>query len=205
LTAGDYDVLVQDAAGCEFDQVITISPAEDLIIELGDDQVIAFGDSLMLSPQTNFDIDVVEWNDSLLMGATPFVKPINTTSYEITAFDDDGCVTTDFITIFVEKTRPVYIPSGFSPNGDGINDFFTVYVDQDLITNVKNFNVYDRWGETMYAREDLTIEQILNETNGWDGKHRTQDMNPGVYVYHLLVEFIDGEEILYEGNITLMR
>jgi len=205
LTAGDYDVVVQDARGCEFDQTITIDPAVDLILELGDDQVIAFGDSLLLSPQTNFDIDEFEWNDSLLMVSTPFVKPVNTTSYEITAFDEDGCITTDFITIFVEKTRPVYIPSGFSPNGDGINDFFTVYVDADLIVGVKNFNVYDRWGETMYAREDLTIDQILNETNGWDGNYRSEGMSPGVFVYHLVVEFIDGEEIFYEGNITLNR
>ena len=205
LTAGEYDVVVQDARGCEFDQVITINPAVDLIIDLGEDQVIAFGDSLMLNPVPNFDIEVAEWNDTLLIGTTPFASPINTTIYEITAFDEDGCVTTDFITVFVEKTRPVYIPSGFSPNGDGINDFFTVYVDADLIVGVKNFNVYDRWGETMYSREDLDIDQILNESNGWDGVHRTQDMNPGVYVYHLVVEFIDGEEILYEGNITLTR
>ena len=205
LTAGEYDVVVQDAAGCEYDQSITINPAVDLVLELGDDQVISFGDSLLLSPQTNFDIDVAEWNDTLLMGTTPFVTPLNTTSYEITAFDEDGCVTTDFITVFVEKTRPVYIPSGFSPNGDGINDFFTVYVDADLIVGVKNFNVYDRWGESMYERSDLDITQILNETNGWDGTFRNEQMTPGVFVYHLVVEFIDGEEILYEGNITLMR
>ncbi len=205
LTAGTYDVVVMDINGCLEETTIVINPAEELVLDLGENQVIAFGDSIMLNPVANFNIDVANWSDTLLMGTTPFVTPLSTTTYEIDAFDEDGCPITDQITIFVEKTRPVYIPSAFSPNGDGTNDVFTVYADLDLIESIKNLSVYDRWGEQMFFMEELTPAEALQEINGWNGQYRTEDMNPGVYVYHVTVEFIDGEEIFYEGDVTLFR
>ena len=205
LVAGSYDVVVMDANGCIFDLPLSVNPADELVLELGENQVIPFGDSITLMPTPNFDIDVITWNDSTVMGTDPSVKPVNTTSYEVTAFDEDGCIATDNITIFVEKIRPVYIPSGFSPNNDGANDFFTVYADLGLIDKIKSFSVYNRWGEKMHEIGEMTPEEALLETNGWDGNHRGKEMSPGVFVYHVLVEFIDGEEILYEGNVTLMR
>jgi len=205
LTANQYDVVVMDINGCLFDLTLNVDPAVELVLELGENQVIAYGDSITLSPEPNFDIDIINWSDTTVIGERPSVKPVNTTSYEVTAFDEDGCIATDNITVFVEKTRPVYIPSGFSPNGDGINDFFTVYADLGLITKIKGFSVYDRWGEQMYGIEELTPAEAIQDGIGWDGNLREKEMNAGVYVYHLLVEFIDGEEIFYEGNVTLMR
>ena len=205
LTEGMYEVVVMDINGCTWPSTVTINPALELALELGDNQVISFGDSIRLNPNTNFDIDVAEWSDTLILGNTPFVRPTSTTSYEITAFDEDGCVITDNITIFVEKTRPVYIPSAFSPNRDGANDFFTVYADINLITSINDLAIYDRWGEQVFFQETMTPADALLEVNGWNGTFRTEDMSPGVYVYKVLVEFIDGEEILYEGDITLIR
>ena len=205
MTAGEYDVVVQDVNGCEFASTITVNPAVDLILELGENQVIAFGDSLLLGSDRNFDVAIAEWNDSTLVGVEPWAMPVGTTTYEITAFDEDGCPVTDNITVFVEKTRPVYIPSAFSPNGDGINEYFTVYVDADLITGVSDFAIYDRWGEQMYQRDSLTVTELQNEANGWDGNFRTEEKRPDVYVYKLLVTFIDGEQIFYEGDFTLVK
>jgi len=207
LTAGQYDVVVMDINGCLFDQTLTIDPALDLALDLGENLVVPFGDSININTDNNnFDIDVITWSDSTLLGENPNTGFLsNTITYEVTAFDADGCVITDNITIFVEKTRPVYIPSAFSPNGDGINDFFTVYADIDLIEYIHDFAIYDRWGEQVYFNEMQSPEEALLDLNGWDGNFRTESMSPGVYVYKVLVEFVDGEEIFYEGDITLIR
>ena len=136
LVAGTYDVVVMDVNGCLFNESLTINPAEDLFLDYGENLVIAFGDSITLVPDLNFDIAEAIWSDSTLIGPTPNVRPTSTTTFEIDAFDENGCPITDQITIFVEKTRPVFIPSGFSPNGDGINDVFTVFADLDLILSL---------------------------------------------------------------------
>ena len=204
LTAGEYNVVVQDANGCELPSTVTVDPALELFIDLGENQVVAFGDSINLSSQQNFDIATITWSDTTLIGPNPNTGFLtNTITYEVMAFDDDGCPTTDNITIFVEKTRPVFIPTAFSPDGDGINELFTVYADIDLITSIRSFSIYDRWGEQMYFAGNMTPEMALG--TGWDGMFRTEEMNPGVYVYHVLVEFADGEEIFYEGDFTLFR
>ena len=156
-------------------------------------------------PELNFDIAEAIWNDTTLVGSTPNVMPTSTTTFEVDAFDEDGCPISDRITIFVEKIRPVYIPSGFSPNGDGINDVFTVYADLDLITSIKSLSIYDRWGEQMFFKDEMTPAEALQEMNGWNGEFRGEEMNPGVFVYHVLVEFIDGEEIFFQGDVTLVR
>ena len=205
LVAGTYDVVVMDINGCLFNESLTINPAEDLFLDYGENLVIAFGDSITLVPDLNFDIAEAIWSDSTLIGPTPNVRPTSTTTFEIDAFDENGCPITDQITIFVEKTRPVFIPSGFSPNGDGINDVFTVFADLDLITSIKNLSIYDRWGEQMFFKEEMTPAEALQEMNGWNGEYRGEEMNPGVFVYHVLVEFIDGEEIFFEGDVTLVR
>jgi len=177
-----------DINGCLYNQTLTIDPAVDLALELGENLVVPFGDSININTDNNnFDIDVITWSDSTLLGENPNTGFLsNTITYEVTAFDADGCVITDNITIFVEKTRPVYIPSAFSPNGDGINDFFTVYADIDLIEYIHDFAIYDRWGEQVYFNEKQSPEQALMDLNGWDGS-------------------FDGEEIFYEGDITLIR
>ena len=41
--------------------------------------------------------------------------------------------------------------------------------------------------------------------SGWDGSHRGQKLNPAVFAYYAVIEFIDGQEILYEGDVTLKR
>jgi gliding motility-associated-like protein len=96
----------------------------------------------------------------------------------------------------------VYIPNIFSPNDDGENDWFTVYADLKGVKQVKQFQIFDRWGDQVFQRENF---QPNDPTLGWDGRYRGQEMNPAVFVYYAIVEFIDGQEVLFKGDVTLMR
>jgi len=204
LSAGTYPVVVEDALGCLFETEVVIDEATPLDLELtsSEGNIISYGQTTTLNPETNFDIDNAVWNSDTIVGVNPEVGPLNTTTYSVITYDENGCLKEDQITIFVEKTRPVYIPSGFSPNLDGVNDGFTVYADDDLIRRVVSLDVYDRWGGHMFTNSNF---QPNNPDLGWNGDHRGENMAPQVFVYYALVEFIDGEIILYEGDVTLIR
>ena len=117
--------------------------------------------------------------------------------------DDKGCTAVDDILIRVNKNRDVYIPNGFSPNGDGVNDFFTIYGKEEQITKVHTFQVFSRWGEPVFlARQDFEINR---GNHGWDGTHRGEELNPAVFVYFVEVEFIDGTIELFKVDVTLTK
>ena len=88
----------------------------------------------------------------------------------------------------------VFVPNAFRPNGDGVNDL--VYVRGQNISEIQ-FKIFDRWGEMVFETNDQSI--------GWDGTFRGKPLDPDVYVYHLQVLCVDGQENLIKGNITLLR
>jgi hypothetical protein len=72
----------------------------------------------------------------------------------------------------------------------------------DDVVEIKSFLVFSRWGETVFQYFNF---QPNDPAYGWDGRHRGDVMNPAVFTWFALVEFIDGQEVLYEGDVTLMR
>jgi gliding motility-associated-like protein len=101
----------------------------------------------------------------------------------------------------VDQTESVYVPNAFTPNGDGINDVFTVYGSVD-VRKVNRLMVFDRWGELLYEATDFPANDL---TNGWDGTFKTKKMNAGVYVYYTEVELLNGEKVIRKGDLTLLR
>ena len=103
----------------------------------------------------------------------------------------------DSVTVTViEDANPyvVFIPSAFSPNGDGHNDVLFVRG-----KGIKNFNVvvYDRNGEKVFETSDLTT--------GWDGTYKGKQLNTSVFVYYLTGEFLNNDKINQKGDITLTK
>ena len=89
----------------------------------------------------------------------------------------------------------IYLPTGFSPNGDGQNDVYEIKVGIDVASFV--FHVYDRWGNRVLR----TMEKELM----WDGTFNGEICNTGVYAFMLEVVYTDGSGELRSGNITLIR
>ena len=115
--------------------------------------------------------------------------------------DQNGCRTVGRVNISIDKRRPIFIPTAFSPNNDSYNDVLMINGSQ-VVKNIKRFQIFDRWGEQMFARTDFKTD---DPNFGWDGRHKGRDALPGVYVYFIEVEYMDNTSDIIEGDVTLMR
>ncbi len=98
----------------------------------------------------------------------------------------------------VECMEGVYVPTGFSPNGQGNpeNEVFSIIVGKDVTSIV--IHIYDRWGTELFESDQKDFE--------WDGTAPNgQECNTGVYAYMLEILYEDGSAELRSGNITLLR
>jgi len=208
LSAGEYDIVVQDANGCETNQVVTITDPQELLVELGDDQTIGLGDEFQLSAQIVGAYDTIMWSancpDSICADQPEFsVTPLNTISYFVTVVDGNGCTTTDQITLNIEKKRKVFIPNAFTPNGVGPNNHFWIFPGPE-VAKVHEFRVFNRWGEQVFRASNYD-PFTQDDTNGWDGALNNKRMNPGVFVYYVDIEYIDGKREVLKGDVALRR
>ena len=103
--------------------------------------------------------------------------------------------------IRVEAVRNIFTPSAFSPNNDGINDRFTIYGDETMVA-IRELKIFDRWGNFIYEGIDLPPG---DGNHGWDGTFRGKKMDPSVFAFYAVVEFIDGYREILKGDITLIK
>jgi len=203
ISVGEHSIFIVDGNGCGFEQNILVPEPVELILELGDNRPIQLGESFDIQPQTNFAATTILWSDNVPCDTcfSQLVSPINETTYTLELFDENGCFVTDEITIFVEKNRNVYIPNAFSPDENGLNDIFFINAGQD-VAEVKNFRIFNRWGEVVFANENF---QPNDATEGWDGFFKGERLNPSVFVFFAEIEFKDGLVKVYKGDVTLTR
>jgi len=207
LGIGNYDLAIQDANGCVIEENLTIEQPDELAVDLGGDQEIELGEPVDLFAQTTYEVEQYVWqiNPEAAPNCTDCQSitayPEQSQAFAVTVIDTNNCRATDRVTIFVNKKRDVYIPNVFSPNNDGQNDIFFINAD-NAVVNIKSFAIYNRWGEPMYEYYNFPPNDPMF---GWDGTHRGELMNAGVYVYMAEIEFVDGEVLLYKGDVLLMR
>ena len=205
LTPGDYILRVTDATGCGLSTSFTINLIDGIEIDLGEDREIEAGDRITvdLAVVTGAP-DSTVWllGDSVLCVACSSVdlSPSATTSLTVLAFTDEGCTASSTITIRVVVNRFVYVSNVFSPNGDGINDLWTIFTDEG-VESIERVAVYDRWGSQVYTAQALTPGVLW----GWDGNTKGQASPNAVYVYVAEVKFTDGFVQVYSGDLTLVR
>jgi len=113
-----------------------------------------------------------------------------------------GCVVSRSITYVVVRNREVFIPNVFSPNNDGVNDWFTLFTDAD-VKEISLMEVYTRWGDLVY-RSPGPFSPNIKEL-GWDGTFNGETLNPGVYVYRIEILYGDDLREKLAGDITIIR
>lgn len=107
-----------------------------------------------------------------------------------------GCASSD--SMVVNKGCYLDIPNTFTPNGDGVNDYFLPRL--MLSDGVTRFSmvVYNRWGQKIW-------ETARIDGRGWDGRFNGQEQPIGAYVYLIEVELANNKRERYQGNVTLLR
>ena len=131
----------------------------------------------------------------------PIASPILTTNY-VVKINSENCSKSDSIIIEVRELNcgnpDVFIPNAFSPNKDENNDAFKVRGNY-ISNNNFEFKVFDRLGNLVFKTE--------NPLEGWNGNYYETDKpcDPGVFVYYLNMECLDGQSYFKKGNVTLLK
>lgn len=142
--------------------------------------------SFLWSPATGLSSSIV-WN--------PTSSLPDDITYITTVTTPQGCAVKDTVNIKIFKGSAVYVPTGFTPNSDGKNDFLRgLYIG---IKKVHYFRVYSRWGQEIFSTNSL-IE-------GWDGTINGVKQQTGTYVWVLKAEDLAGKIYEMKGVSTLIR
>lgn len=205
LAPGVYQLQIEDANGCDYAEEIDVSLGEELIVDLGADITIKLGDSIRLEAIVNLDYDSLVWGPSQAFNnpnlPVQYVSPVETSVYDVWVIDENDCIARDKIVVSVAKTRDIFIPNVFSPNGDGQNDVFMIFA-SDEVSEIRFFKIFDRWGNQVHGKESF---QPNDPAYGWDGNFDGRPMNAAVFAFFVEVEFIDGRVEMIKGDVVLMR
>ncbi len=123
--------------------------------------------------------------------AYSFVNP-GTYSVILVATNSGGCSDTATY-VFTINSSGYVVPSGFTPDGNGLNDFF--YVLGNFSTY--ELRVFNEWGNQIFISNE--------QSNKWDGKYKGFQQPAGTYIYIFNGKLLDGEELKLDGEINVVR
>ncbi|BDS13129.1 T9SS type B sorting domain-containing protein [Aureispira anguillae] len=210
LSAGIYTLSVKDENGCVVDTALVVEDADPFFISsMTGNTTIEYLDSLTIEATLNDTTGVLySWTQITgVMGVVTDssysfdIAPAEAVQYEFTATNANGCTVDSIVIIDVEKPRRANAATGFTPNGDGVNDYFFIQ-GGEKIQEVVLFRVYDRWGELVFEGNSLDPNIA---TQGWDGIFRGQPASSGTYSWYADVLFKDGKTTQIKGNVVLLR
>lgn len=116
-------------------------------------------------------------------------------NYGVTVTNQQGCVSYDEILITKECHSYYFIPTAFSPNGDGVNDAF-----RPVVNDVENYSliIYNRWGEFVFETTDPKA--------GWNGKYKGEYVQNDIYYFQIKFRLMQsGEALEKSGRVHLLR
>ena len=192
---------VTSVDGCKSNEVIETNVYPSPIAEfISSDVLTSELNSNILFTNLSKDAISYEWNFGNGIYSFDFNTSFNFNipgNYQVSLIstNDFGCASTFSRNIQIIKEFTFYVPDGFSPNNDGVNDEFKPYG-----TNFNSYEleIYDRYGGLIY---------VSNEINkGWDGKSLDGiDLNEGIYIYNIVVHDMNNKTEIISGQLNLIR
>ena len=208
LPTGNYNIVVEDADGCDDSRVVYLSEPSLLIVDLGENISVEMGEEVELTAQIVGIHEIISWS------STDFNNPLGNithsellytpfTSHTIYVYvERDNCIEADSIFVKVEKTSDdVFIPNVFSPNGDGNNDRFNIYAGKS-VAKINTFQVLDNWGNIIFEKVNF---HPSDPYHGLDGLINGKKMNPNIFVYCAEIEYLDGSTKTFCGDVLMMQ
>lgn len=123
-----------------------------------------------------------------------FIDPL--TLVTLTVYNQYGCYDTATTLVQTKPCCEVFMPNAFSPNGDGLNEYFNpqLQLGQILLT----MQVFDRYGKLVYNNTNIK--------KGWDGKYEDgSEASNGVYMYFIKYTCADGKLYEKKESVSLIR
>ena len=204
-----YELLIKDSRNCLLEQSFIMPALYNKMVQLLPVHKFSFGKKYTLQPQINIPATLIksvswspEFNLSCYNCLSPEIIPDKGGIIRVQITDVFGCTASATSQISVDNTFSVFVPNAFSPNGDGINDFITVFTNEEQVKEVKLFEVYSRFGDLVFKKENFQPNDIYL---GWNGTKSDYKMNPGTYLYSVIVLLKNGGEFAKQGSFMLLR
>lgn len=201
LPGGTYFILLEDANGCITSQTVTLSSPVTPFADFSTD--VTYGFVPLAVNFTNNSVGAVSytWSFGPAGASSTQQDPLYTYNsagtYTVLLIAADGiCSDSAFATIQVEGEPGLMVPNIFTPNNDGVNDFF--YAQPKGIRTLEG-TIYNRYGEIVYHWE--------GPEGGWDGRTIPAGIpcSDGVYFYVITAIDVNGETIEEKGTVQLVR
>ncbi len=200
LSGGDYTLQAEDGRGCRSDELeITLPTVKPLGLDAAVEDIARCGratGAIVLSATGGTPPYSYTAGGQSQASAEFFNLPPGLVALLLQ--DDQGCALQD--TVLIPSDCPVFIPSAFSPNGDGRNDRFEVFSGQAF--EVVHYRIYDRWGGMLY---EATNFPGTDRQRFWDGRAQGAAVNSGLYVYQIEIIKLNGERAAFSGELSLIR
>lgn len=202
---GDYNAMVYAIAdnGCHSNSVAVPIIIQTVFANAGNDTVVI--KDMPFPLQTSFGAlgttDLLDFNWSpaaglnITDGPFPTATLQNDQTYYFTVTTPAGCVARDTITLTVFKGSAIYVPTGFTPNNDGLNEYLKPYYAGIRLLDF--FTVFNRWGEQVFTTN--------NQGAGWDGVFKGTRQPTGTYVWMLRATDYAGRIYQLKGTSTIIR
>ena len=199
----NYYLSVSSVAGCRSlkNDTVTVLIKALPNVFAGRDTSIALNEPLQLNAIDINNAGIISYSWSPSFGLNnPLIKtPIAITDrdiiYTVTVNTAEDCQGSDDIKVKVFQRADLYVPTAFTPNGDGLNDFAIVI--PVGIRELKYFSIFSRWGEMVFTTNDAS--------KGWNGKWKGDDQPNAVFVWMAQAIDYKGNIINKKGTVTLIR
>ena len=198
-----YTLSVIDSIGCHSlitDKMTVVTSRPMRIYTFPFDTTVHSGDQFQLlatSAGINYTwLPATGLNNPAIANPTVTVGNIgDEITYQVVGVTEEGCKGEGYVKIRVYKGPDIYVPTGFTPNNDGVNDKFIPY--PVGIKSYSYFRVFNRWGQLIFSTKNMN--------DGWDGKIAGKEQAAGVYVWNIEGRTKDNRIILKKGTVTLIR
>jgi gliding motility-associated-like protein len=198
-TGGTYNVVLatQNIKECA-DTTVRRVIVQNFTPYAGDDTIIVKGEYIQFDAKGGTSYT---WSPPDQLSSTVISNPIGTYPdtgtwvYRLYVTSDYGCTGYDTIKVWVVDNASFVVPTAFTPNGDGRNDYFRPRAVG--YRSLKYFKVFNRWGQEVYFGKSL-------ET-GWNGTFNNKPAEMGVYFWQIQYTDRHGGEGFLKGDVTLLR
>lgn len=207
--SGTYSVSISNS-DCSVQSAVTINIPPIFTVNIGPDTTVRAGQTVKLNAIINspgplgpfvYAWTPVDGSLSCSDCPNPIATINNTVTYVVKVSGQNTCIFSDSITITVDSL-PIFFPNAFTPNGDGTNDVFWLLGGRgDEV--VRNFEVYNRWGNRVFRSVNYTL---ANKGGAWNGKD-ADGVEAPTDVYYWVAEILykNGKVEPRKGQLTLIR
>lgn len=201
-----YILTVHDTSYCRnlVTDTINVRVVPAFSVYAGKDTSVTVNQPLQMMVTAPANAYTYKWIPSTNLSNDAISNPVgnfttssaDSTKYTVLVKTPEGCVATDDIVVHVFKNgADIYVPSGFTPNGDGLNDILKPVLSG--ISGFDYFKVYNRLGQMVFSTTQLNT--------GWDGLFNGAAQPNDTYVYVAQGKSFDGQTVLRKGTVVLIR